>query len=105
MTTVTPSEPGAPARDQGRRRAKSAAAPARPEPARVPAGQTSLTVKLSPASMESLSRAARVSEINLTDTVNRAVQLYDFVVTALAENKHNALVLIHDGHPSQIHVR
>jgi hypothetical protein len=100
--TDTPAEP---ARDQSRRRTRGDATPGRPDPSAVPAAPTSLTVKLTAASMESLARAARVGEVNLTDTVNRAVQLYDFVVGALAENKRNALVIVRDGQADRIHLR
>lgn len=111
MTTVVPGAPASaaePTREPARRRARTAAAQvpaaAQEQQLGVPAGPTTLTVKLSGASMESLARAARLSEVNLTDTVNRAVQLYDFVVAALAENRHNALILVRDGHPERVHL-
>ncbi len=104
MTAVMPEE--APA--TGRRRGRSAAASPRAEAqdhVGVPAAPTSLTVKLTARSMESLARASRVGEVNLTDTVNRAVQLYDFVLAALADNKRNALVIVRDGRAERVHLR
>ncbi|MEN3307542.1 MAG: hypothetical protein V7603_3744 [Micromonosporaceae bacterium] len=109
MTTVMPSgAPGDAPAEPARRRAKGPTAAVRPDPKEqpgVPATPTSLTVKLTAVTMESLARAARVGETNLTDTVNRAVQLYDYVVTALAENKRNALVIVREGEADRIQLR
>jgi hypothetical protein len=111
MTTVTRPDasgevPAGPAGYPGRRRARRVGS-VRPGPAGhpgVPPAPTALTVKMSARSMESLVRAARQGELNLTDTVNRAVQLYDFVLGALAENKRNALVIVRDGRYDRINL-
>ncbi len=108
MTTVMPAgtpgdawtgEIGERARSRSR---GSAARPDGREQAAIPTGPTTLTDKLTGTSMECLARAARVSRSNLTDTVNRAVQLYDLLVTVLAENKRNALVIMRDGQAEEI---
>jgi hypothetical protein len=107
MTTVMPPDapgeaPAEPGREQGRRRTKAHPTPAVKDQSGVP---TSLTVKLSAISMESLVRASRLGETNQTDAVNRAVQLYDFVLCALADNRRNALVIVRDGQAERVHLR
>ena len=103
MARCATSSPTGTPREPSRRRIKGAAAPAQAHQG-VRAVPTALTVKLSAASMEALARASRVNETNLTDTVNRAVQFYDFVVTALADNRRNALIIVRYGHPERIHL-
>lgn len=67
-----------------------------------PESATKVTVKLTPKSIEALNRASRVAELNRTDTLNRAIQLYDFVLNAVDGNESNALIIERDGKQERI---
>jgi hypothetical protein len=53
---------------------------------------TKLTVNLTPKSATALGTAALISEDTRTDVVNRALQLYTFLLAEQAEGKRLALV-------------
>jgi hypothetical protein len=67
-----------------------------------PGSSTKVTVKLTPKSVTALERASRTSELNRTDTVNRAIQLYDFIITAIDANEENALIIERNGRQERI---
>jgi len=66
---------------------------------------TSVTVDLSPRSVDALLRASRTGRLGRTDTINRAIQMYDFVLDILAENAENCLVVVRDGRAERIDLR
>jgi hypothetical protein len=63
---------------------------------------TSVTVDLTPRSVDALLRAARTGGLGRTDTINRAIQVYDFVLNILAEDVDNSLVVLRNGKPERI---
>jgi len=63
---------------------------------------TTVTVDLTPKSVDALLRATRTGGLSRTDTVNRAIQVYDFVLDVLAENPGNCLLVLRDGRPERI---
>lgn len=63
---------------------------------------TKVTVKFSPKSVDALTHAASLVGLNKTDTVNRAVQLYDFVVGQVARNKDSVLIIERNGKQERI---
>jgi len=63
---------------------------------------TSVTVDLTPRSVDALLRAARTGGLGRTDTINRAIQVYDFVLDVLAEDADNCLVVLRNGKPERI---
>lgn len=67
-----------------------------------PTPPTKVTVKLTQRSIDALDRASRMAELNRTDTINRAIQLYDFIVNALDGNERNALIIERDGRQERI---
>lgn len=62
-----------------------------------------VTVNLTPKASEALSQAAQLSEHNRTDTINRALQLYAFVLAELAAGRRIA-VIDHDDTVREIHL-
>lgn len=65
---------------------------------------TKVTVKLTAKSVDALLRASREAGLNRTDTINRAVQLYDFVLNVLHEDPDNKLLLLRNGQTERIHL-
>jgi len=63
---------------------------------------TKATVKLTAKSMDALQRASVAGHLNRTDTINRAVQLYDFVVNAVDDSDDNALIIERNGKQERI---
>jgi len=63
---------------------------------------TKVTVKLSPKSVAALERASRLGELNRTDTINRAIQLYDFILAAVGAHDDNALIIERNGRQERI---
>jgi len=63
---------------------------------------TKVTVKLSAKSVAALERASQVGELNRTDTINRAIQLYDFILTAVEAHEDNALIIERSGKQERI---
>ncbi|MFG1605506.1 hypothetical protein [Actinoplanes sp. NPDC049265] len=61
-----------------------------------------MTVKLTSKSVDALNRASRLAELNRTDTINRALQLYDFVVSAVDGNEKNVLIIERNGKQERI---
>lgn len=59
-------------------------------------------VDLTTKSLDALLRASRLAGLNRTDTINRAIQLYDAVLDMLAENPDNALLFLRDGKVERI---
>jgi hypothetical protein len=66
---------------------------------------TKVTVDLSPRSVDALLRASRTGGLGRTDTINRAIQVYDYVLDILAENAENRLVVLRNGKPERIELR
>lgn len=66
---------------------------------------TTLTVQLTPRSVDALLRAARTEGLSRTDTVNRAIQFYDFVVDMLAQDGDSSLLVTRNGRTEQIDIR
>ena len=66
---------------------------------------TTMTVDLTPSSVDALLRAARTGGLNRTDTINRAIQVYDFVLDILAEGPDNCLLVLRNGKPERIDLR
>jgi hypothetical protein len=64
-----------------------------------------VAVDLTPKSLDALLRAARLAGLNRTDTINRAIQLYDFVLDILEENPDNAMFVMRNGKPERIELR
>jgi hypothetical protein len=67
-----------------------------------PGAPTKVTVKLSAKSMAALDRASRIGELNRTDTLNRAIQLYDFILNAVSADDDNALIIERGGRQERI---
>jgi len=63
---------------------------------------TKVTVKLTAKSVDALRRASGTGGLNRTDTINRAVQLYDFVVNAVDDDDENALIIERNGKQERI---
>jgi hypothetical protein len=76
-----------------------------PTKASAPPAPTAVTVNLSPRSVDALLRASRASALGRTDTINRAIQVYDFVLNLLSEDTGNTLVVMRDGKAERIDVR
>jgi hypothetical protein len=63
---------------------------------------TKVTVRLSAKSVDALRRASAAGGLNRTDTLNRAVQLYDFVINAVDQSNDNALIIERNGKQERI---
>jgi hypothetical protein len=63
---------------------------------------TKVTVKLTAKSVDALQRASGAGGLNRTDTVNRALQLYDFVLNAVDDSDENALIIERNGKQERI---
>jgi len=57
---------------------------------------TKVTVKLSPRTMDALNQAAESGGLNRTDTINRAIQVYDYLLKRLDDEK-GLTILTEDG--------
>ena len=66
---------------------------------------TKVTVKLTQRSIDALNRAAQAAELNRTDTINRAIQLYDFIVNEVDGHADRALIIERDGRQERIILR
>lgn len=71
-------------------------------PDTIPNESTKVTVKFSPKSVDALTHASAVIGLNKTDTINRAVQLYDFVVGQVARNNDGVLIIERNGKQERI---
>ena len=69
------------------------------EDAGTPGSLTRVTVNLVPRASAALNEAADTTGDNRTDTVNRAIQVYAFIVRAMAEGR--SLVLVGPGEGEQ----
>lgn len=66
---------------------------------------TKVTVRLTPKSVDALERAAEIGGLNRTDTINRAIQLYSYIVEMLAERDDNALLVVRNGVQERVILR
>jgi hypothetical protein len=66
---------------------------------------TRLTVDLTPKSVDALLRAARLGGLNRTDTVNRSIQFYDFILAMLEDNDESILLVLRNGKAQRIELR
>ncbi|MFG1605509.1 hypothetical protein [Actinoplanes sp. NPDC049265] len=63
---------------------------------------TKVTVKFSPKTVDALISAAKLVHLNKTDTINRAVQLYEFVLSAVNGSDDGVLIVERDGKQERI---
>ena len=67
-------------------------------------GLTRITVNLTPKAAEALERTAEREQLSKTDTVNRALQGWDFLTKLIETNGGSLLVVGPDGTAERIHI-
>ncbi len=63
---------------------------------------TTVTLKLTPLTVHALERAARAPGSSRTDVVNRAIQLYGYIIDALGSSADSSLIIERNGRQERV---